>query len=337
MRKTIIWAGNLLVLLVLLCGCAWRMNEEIPEYVLTYAENQPANYPTTQGALKFAELVQERTNHKIRIQVHCDGELGTEQEVVSQMKFGGIDFARISLASISDQIPQLNVLQLPFLYDDADHMWRVLNGVLGEVFLNSFKEADLIGLSWYDAGARSFYSNQEIHTQEDLAGMKIRVQDSDMMQDMISRLGATPVSVPYSDVYVAFHTGKIDAAENNWPAYEARRHYDVAKYFTVDEHTRVPEIQLASGETWRSLSEEYQDIILECARESAEYEKQLWAEREKTARKKAIEKGCVELRMSNAELWKFRETALSIYETYCSDYMDIIERIQREGARGTED
>lgn len=331
MWKKIVGLGGLLLLVGLLWSCTQQQKVETPpEFVLTYAENQPKNYPTTQGALKFAQLVQERTDHKIHIQIHCDGELGTEQEVISQMKFGGIDFARVSVSSISNQLPQLNVLQLPFLYQDAAHMWRVLNGTLGEIFLNSFREIDLVGLSWYDAGARSFYSDREIHTQEDLEGMKIRVQDSDMMKDMISMLGATPVSVAYSDIYFAFDTGKIDAAENNWPAYETSRHYEVAEYFTVDEHTRVPEIQLASGETWRSLPEEYQKIILECAQESAEYEKQLWSEQEKISRKKAIQKGCTEIRMTNAELKKFRETALPVYKTYCSDYMDIIERIQRE-------
>lgn len=299
------------------------------EYVLTYADNQPENYPTTLGAERFAQLVEERTGGKVIIQLKFDGEYGTEQEVLDQMLFGGIDFARLSLATMSDELPKLNVLQLPFLYEDADHMWRILDGEIGEEFLQAFQEIDLIGLSWYDAGARSFYSNsQPIRDPEDMAGLTVRVQDSQIVMDMVTLLGAEPVTFSYSDVYYAFETQKIDTAENNWPAYQVMEHYKVAKYYTVDEHSRVPEIQLASGKTWKKLPEEYQNIIAQCAKESASYERELWIEQEAESREYVISQGCEEIVLTDGALSRFREMVQPLYEEYCGEYMDLVTQIQ---------
>ena len=251
----------LLTMFLLLCGCARPPEEPVPEYVLTYAENQPEGYPTELGAQRFAELVRERTDGKVIIQVKSGGEYGSEAEVLEQMAFGGIDFARVSLAELSDEIPKLNVLQLPFLYSDADHMWRILDGQIGTDFLDILSENQLVGLSWYDAGARSFYSTRPIKSPSDLQGMVVRVQDSQLVMDMVKLLGATPVTFPYGDVSYAFQMDMIDAAENNWPAYEITEHYRYARYYTVDQHSRVPEVQLASSRTWDKLPAEYRETI----------------------------------------------------------------------------
>ena len=316
--------------LILLCGCGTATEGMIePEFVLTYAENQAVDYPSTQAGQVFADLVEERTDGKIKIQVIANGALGDQDQVISQIQFGGIDLARVSISSLSDEIPSLNILQLPFLYEDSEHMWAVLNGQIGKDFLEAFGELNLVGLSWYDAGARSFYSSKNpIESPADLQGMTVRVQDSDMMKDMVSLLGGQPVTFAYSDVYSAFETGQIDAAENNWPAYQSSKHYEVAKYYTVDEHTRVPEVQLISGVTWEKLSEEYQQILLECAKESSEYEQKIWEEQEKTSRKIAKEQGCQEIFLSNEELQKMREIATPVYEKYCAEYMELIEEIK---------
>ena len=319
----------LLFALLLLTGCAAPAETEEPEFVLTYAENQPESYPTVLSAQRFAELVRERTGGKVIIQVKHSGEYGSESEVLDQMAFGGIDFARVSLAELSDEIPKLNVLQLPFLYSDADHMWRILDGEIGEEFLTVFQEAGLVGLSWYDAGARCFYTNvKPITSPEDLAGLTVRVQDSQLVMDMVTLLGATPVTFPYGDVSYAFEMGKIDAAENNWPAYQIQEHYKLAKYYTVDEHSRVPEIQLASQRTWDKLPEEYRQIIAECAKESAFYQRSLWKEQESRSRAEAIAAGCVEVIPWIGDKDAFRALAEPLCEKYCADYMDLVQQIR---------
>ena len=253
------------------------------ELILRYAENQPEDYPTTQAALAFADLVAQRTDGRVKVLVYSGGELGAEQSVIQQMQFGGIDFSRVSLSQLAEYEPALSVLQLPYLYTDADQMWRVLDGTIGDEFLSTLESLELTGLSWFDAGVRSIYTRQKVTGLADLQGLTIRVQESDMMSEMITDLGAKPVKVVYSKVYAALHNGEIDGAENNWPSYEAMGHYEVAPYFLKDEHTRVPEVQLASPavmEKLAALDERYPEIIRLCARESAKVERRLWAQQE---------------------------------------------------------
>ena len=295
-------------MLILLALSAWRNHtypskaEVEPEYVFSYAENQPEDYPTTLGAKYFAELVEERTNGRIRILVQPVGVLGSENKVIKQMQYGGIDFARVSLAQLAEYIPSLNVLQMPYLYTDSEHMWRGLDGEIGDAFLESVSADDVIGLSWYDAGARNFYNSvQPITCLEDLKGMRIRVQESDLAADMVEALGATAIPIAYGDVYAGLEQQVVDGAENNWPSYEAMRHYEVAKYYTVDEHTRVPEMQICSAYTWQKLSPEDREIIAECARESALYEREVWTQREEQSRSIAIENGTKVVELSAEE------------------------------------
>ena len=328
MKKLIVLLLSICILLCL-SACGNTENTE-PEYVLTYAENQPRNYPTSLGGERFAELVKERTGGKIVIQVKYAGEYGTDEEVVSQMQFGGIDFARISLAVIADEVPVLNVLQLPFLYQDSAHMWRVLDGEIGAELLDTFQVADVVGLSWYDAGARSFYSTRPIRELSDLKGRTVRVQNSQMAMDMVTLLGGKPVYVDHNDVQYAFETYKIDTAENNWPVYQYLDHYMVAKYYTVVEHTRVPDIQIASLRTWEILPEEYRQIILECAKESALYQRNLWIRNDIFARATVIDSDCEIIFLAPDQKKEFQAAVQPLYETYCGDYMDLIQKIKEQ-------
>jgi tripartite ATP-independent transporter DctP family solute receptor len=334
--ECVVLLGILACLCVCLAGYYKRKSEKkqeiVPEYVFTYAENQAEDYPTARGAKRFAELVNKRTNGRIEILVYAQGTLGDEKSVLEQMQFGGIDFARVSLSPLSGIAPQLNVLQMPFLYSGSEHMWKVLDGPIGYGFMNALNGTGLTALSWYDAGARNFYcSEKPIRTLEDMKGLHIRVQESELMEDMISALGGTAVPMAYETVYSALQTGTIDGAENNWPSYESEKHYEVAKYYTVDEHARVPELQLVSQVTWDKLSEEDQLIIRECARESAVYERSLWAAREAASERTVREKGCEIYEMPEEERERFREAMQPIYEKYCADDMDIIRAIEDAG------
>lgn len=329
--------GLCTVMAVLTTACSTNSKSSgaqgtVPDFVLTYAENQAEDYPTTQGAYRFAELVYEKTGGKVEILVHPGGTLGDERIVIEQLQFGGVDFARVSLSSLAEFVPKLNVLQMPYLYTGQEHMWKVLEGDIGADFMNSFGGSSLVPLSWYDAGARSFYSkDRPIESLEDMGGMRIRVQESELMKDTIEALGATPVPMAFGEVYSGLQTGEIDGAENNWPSYESTRHYEVARYFTLDEHTRVPELQLAARSTWDKLPEEYRQVIRDCARESAIYERALWAEREKTSEERVRRLGCVVTELTAGEKARFRKAVAPMYGKYCSGYMDIVNDIIAAG------
>lgn len=330
------WAlGAAAALGVAACLAAWLLRgpgEPPPAtYLLRYAENQPENYPTTRSAYYFADLVAERTGGDVKITVYSGGQLGDESSVIRQIQFGGIDLARVSIAQLVVHSEALSVLTMPYLYRDNAHMWAVLDGAPGDRFLEEVGEAGLIGLSWYDAGERNFYTRRPIATLDDLRGMTIRVQEADYMSDVVRALGALPKSVPYSEVYSSLSTGAVDGAENNWPSYDATMHYRVAPYVLLDGHVRIPEMQILSAETAAELPEEYLTILRECARESALYERRLWREQEQEARKRCLERGVIETALSDAERERFREACQPIYEKYAAEYLDLVAEIQRTG------
>jgi len=255
--------------------------------VLRLADNQPEGYPTVIGDLEFARLVEERSNGRIRIEVYHGGQLGDEKSAIEQVQFGGIDFTRVSISPLSNFNPALNALQMPYLYRNSDHMWKVLNGEIGEHFLNSLTESGFVGLSWQDSGARNFYNSvKPIYTVDDLKGMKIRVQESTLMMGMVSALGAVPTPMPYGDVYSALQTKVIEGAENNWPSYDTSSHFEVAKYYSIDEHTRVPEIIIASKISMDKLSEADQELIKQAAKDSTPVQVAAWAAKEKVSEDK---------------------------------------------------
>ena len=286
MKKVTI--GVLILLILAASGFAGGGQQATPTTtqptVLRLAETHSADYPTNLGNLEFARLVNERTNGRIQIEVFPGAQLGEERAVIEQVQFGAIDFTRVSISPLSAFSQNFDALQMPFLYRNAEHMWAVLNGPIGDEFLDSLTPAGFVGLGWYDSGARSFYNSvRPVRRVADLAGLRIRVQESELMVGLVQALGAVASPMPFGEVYSALQTGVIDGAENNWPSYYSTSHYEVAKYFIVNEHTRVPEIIIASKMSMDRLSAEDQAIIRQAARDSQMFQRQKWAEFEEVA------------------------------------------------------
>ena len=265
--------------------------EESP-IVLRLAETHVTVYPTTLGDYEFARLVKERSQGRIEIRVYPDAELGDEKSVIEQVQFGAIDFTRVSISPLAEFSENFNALQMPYLYRNADHMWKVLNSKVGDDFLESLLPDGFVGLSWFDSGARSFYNSvRPIESVEDLKGLRIRVQESALMVGLVEALGGIATPMPFGVVYSAIQTGVIDGAENNWPSYFSTDHYEVAKYFTVDEHTRVPEITIASKITMDRLSKEDQTLIMKAAKDSTAFQMKAWRDYEKEAEAAIVDNG----------------------------------------------
>lgn len=330
-RKNKLLVGVCMISAVIFLGCGYmkenKVVEVVPEYVFTYAENQPEGYPTTLGAYRFADLVYERTNGRIKIRVHAGGVLGDEVSVIQQVQYGGIDFARASIMTMGQFNDKMNVLQLPYLYQNSSHMWKTLDGEIGEEFMNSLNDDGLIALSWYDAGSRHFYTTEPITSLEDMQRKRIRIAESKLMESLILALGGVPVPMAYSDVFSALETGGIDGAENNWSSYTFTDHYKIAQYMTLDGHNRIPELQIASQAIWKKLSEEDQKIIKECAIESAIYERELWIQQEEKSRKLAERAGVTVIDLSDEEMGKFRDAVMPIYKEFGEEYQELIEKI----------
>lgn len=328
MRKSLVLA---LCLSLLLCGCGRQETPEYPQLILRYADNQPSGYPTTLAAEYFAEQVEQRTQGNICVRVFANGELGDEKSIFEQVQFGGIDFTRISVGTLSEYYPAAEVLQMPYLYDDAEHMWRVLDGDIGERFLSEVRSTGVVGLSWFDAGTRSFYTREPISSLEDLQGLAIRVQESAFMSRVVESLGADAVQLAYDDVYSALQTAIVDGAENNWPSYESTGHFEAAPYVLRDEHSRLPEMQIMSTvalDRIAAVDEDYVTIVLQCAKESARYERQLWSQREKESEQNLLALGCTVTELSDQEREKFRQAVQPVYDACSQELQEILYQIQ---------
>ena len=257
------------------------------EVTLRSSDTHPDGYPTVAAVQEMGRLIEERTGGRICVEVFHSAQLGEEKDTIEQTRFGVIDLNRISMAPFNGLIPETAIMSLPYLFRDVDHLHAVLDGPIGQQILDAFTAQDLIALAYYDPGARSFYNREKpITSIDDLKGMKFRVIQSDVFVDMVAALGANAVPMPYGEVYSAIETGVIDGAENNFPSYESSGHFEVAKYYTLDEHTMVPEVLVMSKTAWDKLSPEDQEIVRQAAKDSVPFNREKWAAREKESEEK---------------------------------------------------
>ncbi|MQA83563.1 MAG: DctP family TRAP transporter solute-binding subunit [Streptosporangiales bacterium] len=290
------------------------------------AEVQPDDYPTTLGDKKFADLVRERTDGRIDIRVFANGQLGEEAAVIEQVQIGAIEMTRVSSAPMTEFASGMGVFNLPFIFDSGEHMWKFLNGADGQRLLDGLEPSGFKGLAYYDAGARSFYTTKkEVQSVEDLRGLKFRVQQADVSVAFIKALGASPTPMDYGEVYSSLQSGLIDGAENNPPSYHSSSHYEVAKNYTLDEHTRVPEVLIMSQDRWNGLSDEDKEIIQGAAKESVAFQREKWDQRVTEDMEKLRAAGVNIIEIDDPAPW--REATRSVIERYRKEYGEVLDQI----------
>lgn len=296
-----------------------------PELVLRLSEDQSPDYPTTMGCQRFADLVYERTNGRIRIDVYDSGTLGDTTAVAEQLQYGAIDLLRGGASPLAQFSPRLNTLSLPFLYTSTENYYKCMDSELAQDILKMEDSEGLIGLCYYTGGGRSFYSSKPITCLEDLKGMQIRVQESAVMMSMIDHLGANPQTTAYSEVYSALQTGVVDAAENSIASYVSTAHYEVAPNLLLDNHVYAPDMLIMSRQVWDKLSAEDQEIFMQAARDSVDYEREIYEEYEAEALQKALDAGVVVTELTPEQQQEFIDATASMAEELVSDYMSDVE------------
>ena len=256
------------------------------------ADIQEESYPTVQALRVRDQLVTQRTGGRHRMRVFHSRQLGEESQTIEQTRVGAIDMNRINVGAIGNFAPLVNVLALPFLFRSIDHLYKVIDGPLGEEILAGLESYGFIGLTFYDSGARSIYTaTRPVQSMADLKGLRIRVQQSDLMEKMVKSLGAEPIGLAYGQVLTALQTKLVDGAENNWPSFVTTGHYKVARFYTVTQHTMGPEVLVMSPRAWADLSAEDRAIFRAAARESSKYMREQWLSWEERSRKQAAEAG----------------------------------------------
>ena len=299
--------------------------------VLTLASNHTQDFVTSLACKHFAELVAERTNGAVQIECYFDAVLGEETATIEQCQYGGIDFIRVSMSPLAEFVPEYSALQLPYIYSGREHFWKVMDDPeIGQALLTSdaMTSNGLYGLAYYDNGTRNFFfSEKEVHGVEDMAGLTLRVQESDLMICMVKAMGANPVAMAASELYSSLQTGVVSGAENNLPWYLSMSLNEVAPLITMDEHTRTADMLMMSEKTKEKLTPEQVKIIEECAAESSQYQRDLWAKSEQEARQQCIDAGCTIIDLTDEERQGYMDCVTELNAQFGAEYKDILDKI----------
>ena len=288
------------------------------------------DYPNTVAMDKFAELLKEKSGGKITLKMFHSGTLGTQPDAIEQVRIGGLEIGNFNLGPIGPVAPEANVVSLPFVFRDMEHMHRALDGEAGDQISAGMAKKGLVALAWYDSGARSFYNSKKpIEKPADVSGMKVRVMNNDLYSGMIAALGGNPSPMAFSEVYQSLKTGVVDGAENNWPSYESTGHFEVAGYYSLSQHLIIPECVCINAAVYDGLSDADKALVKEAARESAVLQRELWAKRAESSREKVIKAG---VKFNDIpDKAAFQEAMQPVYDKYLSanpDLKPLVELIQ---------
>jgi len=246
---------------------------------------------TQHSVHKAMEYLGERLDYysdgTMSVVIYPSSQLGTEREMVELLQIGSLAMTKVSASPLEGFAPEMKIFSIPYIFRDNEHFWRVLNSDLGDELLSGVEDFRLKGLGYYDAGSRSFYTNDKpIETPSDLSGLKIRVLNSPTAVATVRALGGAATPVAWGELYTALQQGVVDGAENNPPSYYLSRHYEIARYYSLDEHTSVPDVMLASLPVWESLNEQQRTWLTKAMEDSVEYQRELW----KTSTQASLEK-----------------------------------------------
>ena len=299
--------------------------------VLKASDVHAAGYPTVVAVENLGKKLEQATNGRVSVQMYPAMQLGGEKEAIEQAQVGAIAFARVSVGALGPVVDDLNVFNMPYVFRNTAHMQQVIDGPIGQELLDKVTNSGkgLIGLCWMDAGARNFYDTKKpIKTVADLKGLKIRVIGNPIFVDMANAMGGNGVAMGYDQVFSALQTGVVDGAENNPPSYVFDNHYQVAKFYTIDEHLIVPEMLVFSKKAWDGMSKEDQALLLKFAKEAQQEERKLWVAYEQQAMDKAKAAGIQIIQVSDADKKAFQDAVKPVWDKYGPKYAATVKRIQ---------
>jgi tripartite ATP-independent transporter DctP family solute receptor len=266
-------------LFVWLGVCALSCDRAEHVRVIKLAHGLPTSHPVHEAMVFLSERAHEMSNGELRIDVHPAEQLGTERECLELLQIGAVGMTKVSASVLENFVPRYAVFSLPYLFRDEAHRQRVFHGEIGQRILTAGDDQGLRGLTYYDAGSRSFYTKQSpILRPADLEGLKIRTQESSLAVEMVQTLGGAATPIAWGELYTSLQQGVVDGAENNPPSFHLSGHYEVARYYSLDEHTATPDVLLISATLWQALSPDERTILRDAAQASAQLQLRLWRE-----------------------------------------------------------
>ncbi len=317
------------LLLFIILICLSNCSEIDRSKTITLAHGLDINHSVHKAMVKMGETLDSISEGKMTLELYPSQQLGTERECLELLQIGSLDMTKVSAAVMENFAPKMKVLSLPFLFRDRQHSFQVLDGSIGKELLDDGEKYWLKGMAYYDAGSRSFYTKEKpVNTPDDLIGLKIRVQESRTAMEMVKSLGGSPTPISWGELYTSLQQGVVDGAENNPPSFYLSRHYEVCKYYTLDEHTVLPDVLIIGTQAWGRLTDQEKEWLQISVDDSVKHQRKLWALAEEKALNE-VKKAGVAIIIPDKSL--FSDKVQTMYEQYESneEIYSLIQKIKK--------
>ncbi|MFA3792032.1 TRAP transporter substrate-binding protein [Aliiglaciecola sp. SL4] len=321
---------SLLLLVVMLLSSCSKLYDSTTTIPL--AHTLDVNHPVHVALLHMDKRLQELSSGQMKLKIFPSGQLGSEREILELVQIGSLGMTKVSASPLEAFVPKMKVFSLPYLFNDNKHYWDTLNGEVGKGLLNEGTAFRIKGLGYFDAGSRSFYSSDNlIKTPTDLNGMKIRVMNSQSAVDMVNTIGGSATPVSFGELYTALQQGVVDGAENNPPSFYFSKHYEVSKYYLLDEHTSIPDVIIIGTHIWNNLNNQQQGWLSQAMREATAYQRILWKESTEQSLK-AVKEAGVEIIVADKK--PFQESVKPVYDNLKDqEIIKLVDEIKLIGER----
>lgn len=339
MKKFTAVLTSLVVAASLLAGCSGGQKK--PEAPASPAQNVDSKPVTIQlahvvneqdgfhlAALKFKELVEQKTDKKVLIEIFPNATLGDERTLLEGMQMGTVDAGVITNGPIANFVPEIAVFELPFLFGSREDAYKVLDGPVGKELLGKLESQKLKGLAFAERGFRNLTnSKRPVNTPEDMKDLKVRVMENPVYIDTFKALKANAVPMAWTEALTALQQGTIDGQENPVNVIHSFKLAETQKYLSMTRHTYSPATIMMSLDKFNSLPQDVQKILQEAAQEAAEYERKVNTESEETQLKELEGKG---MEIVNPDTTPFKEAVKPVYEKYSSQYGEYLKKIEEQ-------
>lgn len=298
------WKMKALSLSVLLAAPLAMTSLTAQAVTLKLAHNLQADHVVAVTLRHMAKEISDKTNGKVKVRIYGDSQMGGPRQTLEMLQQGALSMTKVSASELEPFEPAFSIFSLPYLFRSPEHFDKVVYGPVGHELEQLPKKNGFVLLAAYEAGTRSFYGKKPIREPADVKGLKIRVVSTPTTNKMIELLGGSPAPIPFGEVYTALQQGVVDAAENNIPSYVQTRHVEIAKYYSEDQHTAVPDFLAISTMAMQRLSPEQQEIVKQAARDSEKYEQKLWAAQVQKSKAEAIKLGATFIKVDKPAFQK---------------------------------
>ena len=296
----------------LLVGCQQLENRRI----IRLGHALDTNHSVHKAMVKMGEELYRISSGTMEIKIYPNQQLGSERECLELLQIGSLDITKVSTGVLENFSPNMKVLGLPYLFRDREHAFNVLDGPIGKQLLEETIFFRIKGLAYYDAGSRSFYTKSKaIRNPSDLKGLKIRVMESVTAMKMVESMGGSPTPISWVELYTSLQQEVVDGAENNPPSFFLSKQFEVCKYYTLDEHTTLPDVLVSGSYFWDGLKEKQRKWLEEAVKISVDYQRKLWAESESYSLNELKKSGVEIVYPDKSEFEKMVKPVYDYYKT----------------------